>query len=95
VNYYKPGSWNADCAVCGFRFKADELLERWDGQQVCKHDYESRHPADLLRVPKEDPSVPWTSQEPTDVFIETIDALTTEEGVELTTEEGAILQAEA
>jgi hypothetical protein len=52
-NYFKPGSWNVICPVCGVRYKADELRQRWDGQWVCRQDWESRHPQDLIRTPKE------------------------------------------
>lgn len=67
-NYYKPGTWNALCDVCGFKHKSDELKKRWDGLMVCKHDWEPRHPQDLLRVPREQISVPWTRPQPEDVF---------------------------
>lgn len=68
-NYYKPGVWNCICDVCGFEFKSDELRLRWDGIMACVEDWETRHPSDLLRVPKEDPSVPWTRPEAPDSFI--------------------------
>lgn len=68
-NYYEPGTWNAICDVCGHKFKANMLRGRWDGLMVCKDDYEVRHPSDLIRVPKEDTSVPWSRPEAPDVFI--------------------------
>jgi hypothetical protein len=68
-DYYAPGDWNAVCAVCGFKHKASQLRERWDGQRVCEKDFEVRHPSDLIRVPTDDPSVPWTSPESTDTFV--------------------------
>lgn len=58
--YYKHGSWNAICDVCGFKYKAEQLKLRWDGLMVCNSDWEMRNPQDLIRIPKEDPSVPWT-----------------------------------
>lgn len=67
-NYYKPGTYNAICDVCGFKFKADQLKKRWDNVMVCEADFEVRHPSDLLRVPREDSSVPWSRPEPTDTF---------------------------
>jgi hypothetical protein len=68
-DYYASGDWNAVCAVCGFKHKASQLRERWDGQRVCEKDFEVRHPSDLIRIPTDDSSVPWTSSESADVFV--------------------------
>lgn len=68
-SYVKWGDWNAVCESCGFRFKASELKKRWDGKMVCHLDWETRHPQDLIKIPKEDTSVPWTSPEPADTFV--------------------------
>ena len=62
--YYKPGDWNAICDVCGFKFKASQLLKRWDGLMVCMDDFETRHPQDFIRPIKERNSVPWTRPRP-------------------------------
>lgn len=67
---FKLGDWNALCDVCGFKFKASKLRKRWDGLMVCNVDYETRHPQDLIRVPKDTQAVPWTRPEPADTFIE-------------------------
>lgn len=67
-NYYKSGTYNAICDVCGFKFKADMLQKRWDGMYVCSSDYEPRHPMDLYRyVPKERP-LPWVRPETPDTY---------------------------
>lgn len=58
--YFKKGSWNATCDVCGFDFKAQELKQRWDGLRVCKEDWEARHPLDFQRVKPEKPTIPWS-----------------------------------
>jgi hypothetical protein len=68
-NYYVPGEWNVVCMRCGFEHKASELREEWTGMRVCNKCYEPRHPQTLLRVPKEQISVPWSSPEPADTFI--------------------------
>jgi hypothetical protein len=68
-NIYKPGTWNALCDVCGFKLKSDQLSRRWDGLMVCSDDLESRHPQDLIRVPRENVSVPWARPEPPDTFV--------------------------
>lgn len=70
ATYYKAGSWNVICAVCGRQFKADEVRKRWDGVMVCHSDYESRHILDFIRAVPERNTVLFTSTEPSDVFIE-------------------------
>lgn len=69
-DYYKPGDWNAICDMCGFRFKASELMKNWKNEYVCKADWEPRHPQTYLRVPHEDVSVPWARPEGEDVYLE-------------------------
>ena len=69
TTWFETGSWNAICDVCGFKFKAAQLRERWDGLRVCEEDWETRHPQELIRPINEDTSVPWTSPEGEDVFI--------------------------
>mgnify|MGYP003659076595 CR=1 FL=1 len=64
------GNWNAICDSCGRKFKASQLLRRWDGLMVCKEDYEVRHPQNFLRVQKERISVPWVRPQPeVDTFV--------------------------
>jgi len=63
-DYLKRGSWNAVCDVCGFKFKAEDLRDRWDGYKVCTKDFELRHPQDLIQIPKDNPSVPWSRPDP-------------------------------
>lgn len=54
---YRPGSHWAICDSCGFQFRAEDLIETWDGRWVCDDDWEPRHPQDFLRVREEDISV--------------------------------------
>lgn len=56
---YLSGQWNAICDICGFKFKSSELKENWKGLRVCSHDYESRHPQELLRIRTDEVTVPW------------------------------------
>ena len=63
------GNFNAICDVCGFKFKASELRRRWDGFMVCEHDYEQRHPQDLIRLKPERQAVPWARPVTTDQFV--------------------------
>lgn len=69
ADYYKHGSWNAICDVCGFKFKSDDLKERWDGLMVCRKDFEHRHPQERLRPVTDNQSVAWTRPPPPDVFV--------------------------
>ena len=70
--YYKPGVWNAICDRCGVEFKSDQLRAEWTGFIVCGSCFETRHPQDLLRVPREVVSVPWTRPEPDDAFVDVV-----------------------
>lgn len=58
--YFKSGSWNALCDVCGLKFKSHELLVRWDGMRVCRSDFEVRHPLDFVRNRPETEQVSWS-----------------------------------
>ena len=66
--YWKNGDYSALCDVCGFKFKASKLKERWDGLKVCTQDWEQRHPQEFLRVIPENSKLPWTRPEPQDIF---------------------------
>ena len=69
MTYFKSGSWNAICDVCGFKFKADQMKKRWDGLMVCEKDFEHDHPQKYLRVQEDQTSVPWVRNRPPDIFI--------------------------
>jgi hypothetical protein len=76
-NYLDLGNWNALCDSCGRKFKASQLLRRWDGLMVCKHDYETRHPSDFLRVQRERITVPFSRPYPSeDAYTNTCDLWT-------------------
>lgn len=68
-NWFKSGEWNALCDVCGFKFKAKDLKDRWDGLKVCNQDWEPRHPQELIRPMPDQIKLPWTRPEPQDQFI--------------------------
>lgn len=68
-NYYKPGTWNVICAVCGTTFKSDEIRKRWDGVLVCKDDWEPRHVLDFIKTKPERGGVPYSAPEPADQFV--------------------------
>lgn len=68
TTYWKPGDWSAICDVCGKKYKASELSQRWDGLQVCEEDWEMRHPQELIRPIPDQQKLPWTRPEATDTF---------------------------
>ncbi len=69
ANRLVVGSWNAICDVCGFKFKSYQLRPRWDGLMVCKEDYETRHPQEMLKAKPEKIKPPWVRPEPPDRFL--------------------------
>lgn len=71
ANFLKVGDHNAICDICGFKFKASDLMKQWDGLRVCKEDFSVRHPQEFVRGRKDDQSVPWTRAEGTDVETDT------------------------
>lgn len=48
-DYLVLGDYNAQCDVCGFKFKASELRTRWDGNKTCPRCWDPRHPQDFVR----------------------------------------------
>ena len=68
--WFKSGSWNVICDVCGEKHKAEKLLTRWDGLKTCASCWEVRHPQELIRPIKERNSVPWTRPRPEDNNVE-------------------------
>ncbi len=69
ASYYKSGSWNFICEVCGQQHKAEQMRKRWDGVITCPRDWEPRHPQDFVRGVKDNQSVPISRPEPPDQFI--------------------------
>jgi len=69
ADHYVHGTNNAICAVCGFKWKANQLRLRWDGQWVCPKDWEPRHPLDFVRAKRDDQTPEVGRPEQEDVFI--------------------------
>lgn len=69
LNYLRWGDWNAICDCCGFKFKASQLRKDWRGLMVCDKDYEPKHPQLMIRVPQDDPSVPWARPQSLEQFV--------------------------
>jgi hypothetical protein len=68
-DYFKLGTSNAICYVCGFKRKRTEMKLRWDGVWTCKEDWEIRHPQDFVRGIPEETAPEWTQPEPPDQFL--------------------------
>jgi hypothetical protein len=62
ADYWKPGSWNADCSMCGRKRKADEMVRNWQGLYRCPEHDEPRQPQDYARGLPDDMTVPWAQQ---------------------------------
>ena len=71
ADYLEFGKWNVICQRCGVKYKNDEVEQEWTGLLVCKKKcFENRHPQDFVRGVPDDQSVPYTSPEPTDVYVD-------------------------
>ena len=66
---YDKGDWIADCDVCGRKYKASKLRQRWDGLYCCPQDWEIRQPQDFVRGVPDNQLAPWTRPEPADSFV--------------------------
>lgn len=66
---YDKGDWIADCDVCGRKYKASVLRQRWDGLMCCPDDWEIRQPQDFVRGIPDTQIAPWLRPEPNDRFI--------------------------
>jgi hypothetical protein len=69
---YKAGSWWYHCPVCGFKYRAEETKLRWDGEYVCKADWEPRHPLDFLKGRDENIDVPYSNEESVTIYMPAI-----------------------
>ena len=65
----KVGDWNLISDLTGFKIKASEAAERWDGMIGEKDKVEERHPMDFFRSVPEDQRVPFSRPEQTDRFL--------------------------
>lgn len=81
---YIAGRYLAICDVCGFRFYNTELKKDWRGLMVDADCFETRHPQDFIRVPHDNPAVPWTRPEAADVFIPVVYICTPEGSTAIT-----------
>lgn len=66
--YFKHGSYNAICDVCGHKFKFHELKKDWRGLIVCKDDFEHDHPQKYTRVRESGLAVSIPRPRSTDIY---------------------------
>jgi hypothetical protein len=77
--WWKSGSWNAICDVCGFKFKSTDLRYTGDigsraGLMACKDCYDPPHPQEFIRPIQDQAKLPWTRPEATDTYLTIADA---------------------
>lgn len=70
ADFLKLGDWNAQCYMCGRKFKASTMKRHWQGYYVCKDDWEPRHPQDFVRGTKDIQTPPWTQPMPAPLWVE-------------------------
>lgn len=68
--FFKSGTWNAICDICGMKYKMSELQKNWAGLVVCHKDFEQDHPQKYIRVRESGLSVPVIRDRPEDLFVE-------------------------
>lgn len=71
ADYYRHGSHNVICDVCGRKFKRHEVLYRWDGVLVCRADWEPRQPQDFVSGVADSQNVQDVRTENADYFVST------------------------
>jgi hypothetical protein len=49
ADYLELGTWNARCSMCGAKFKANRLVQNWQGLRRCPACNEPRQPQDFVR----------------------------------------------
>lgn len=80
-DFLELGAWNAYCDSCKFKFKSHELKRDWKGLMKCPTCFETRHPMDLQKPPRESKPIPWSRPNDFDSYVAvTIDPLVQTEG---------------
>lgn len=70
ADFYKSGTYNIVCDICGFKYKARQLQKTWDGYWSCPKCYDPRNPQDFVRGVKET-AKPDKTRPDNEVFIDT------------------------
>ena len=65
------GKWLVLCQRCGAKKVSDQVTKEWTGLLVCtERCLDQRHPQDFVRSVPDDQSVPYSSPEPADVYVD-------------------------
>lgn len=69
ADFLDLGNWNANCAKCGFKYKASELIKEAAGaglsaMWVCRKCWRPRQPQEFVRGIPEKPQAPWVQKFP-------------------------------
>lgn len=95
---YRSGSFYRICDRTGFKVRAEDTRQEWNGQIVDKRVFERRHPQDFVKGRRDDVAVPNPRPDipiaqATSVVISGV--LYAEDGDILQDEQGSALYAEA
>jgi len=59
ADYWKAGSWNVTCSMCGRKRKFDEMERNWQGFMRCPEHNEPRQPQDFVTSATDIMTVPY------------------------------------
>jgi hypothetical protein len=91
---YKLGSFYRICDRTGFKVRAEDTREEWNGAIVSKHVYEARHPQDMVRGRKDKQTVPNPRPRQADTWVTMPTVLYAEDGNLLQAESDSLLTEE-
>lgn len=91
---YKPGSFYRICDRTGFKVRAEDTREEWNGSIVSKLVYETRHPQDMVRGRTDSQTVPKARPRQADVWVSIPTVLYDESGDTLQAESDSLLTEE-
>ena len=69
ADFYQQGDYNAVCSICGFKFKASQLVRNWQGLWRCRECNEPRQPQDFVRGVQDIITPPW-AQPPESLYVQ-------------------------
>lgn len=88
---YKPGSFYRICDRTGFKVRAEDTREEWNGAIVSKSVYEARHPQDMVRGKPDNQMVHNPRPRQPDVWVALPTVLYSEDGQMIQSEDDSLL----
>lgn len=70
ADYLALGDYNANCSMCGFKFKASQLTRNWQGMYRCRKCNEPRQPQDFVKAVPDIQVPAWTQPLNNDTFVD-------------------------